>query len=509
MSATFWQSSTSRRTVLGTSALLPLSAVLTGCSDKPKETSEQARDLVVGATDEPTSMDPVTTAGASIPQALLYNLFETLVKLDGEGNLKPLLAQSWTTSPDRKTYTFSLQPKAKFSDGSPVDAKAVVTNLERVRTAGLYKDEMAVMTKVEATDDQTVTVTLSRPSQEWLYQLTGSAGIIALPSAITGLAAKPVGSGPFSFDAWHKGESVVLTRNKDYWGTSARFDKVTFRYFADANSLNSAMLAGDIDIISDVTAPEALTQFSDTSKYTVTEGTTNGEVMLALNHGGKGNPALRKVQVRQAICHAIDRKALLDAVWGGKGELIGSMVPPTDPWYEDLSQTYAYDPAKAKELLKQAAVANLTLRLRVPTLPYAPAAAQFITSQLKAVGITVKVEELDFPNWLKQVYGDADYDMTIVNHVEPHDMVQFANPKYYWRYDNKEFAKLIAEADAADTEGYVATMKKAAKMLATDAAACWLWIFPHLVVTKAGITGVQKNTTSASFDLTVLASRNG
>ncbi len=503
-----------RRTMLASTAVVGAGAALTACSDTPaSQTNEEARALVVGATAEPQSMDPITQSGAAIAQVLLYNVYETLVKLDGEGNLKPLLAQSWSTSPDRLTYTFTLQPSAKFSDGTAVDAKTVVANIERVKsgakTVTTPKAQMALVASATATDDRTVQVKLTRPSQEWLFNMASVTGMIAPTSSFATLATTPVGSGPFTFGAWKKGESVSLARNESYWGTAPRFDGATFRYFADANSMNAAMLAGDIDIISDLTAPEALGQFSDTSKYTVTEGTTNGEVVLGFNQGPKGNAALKKVKVRQAICHAIDRKALLATVWGGKGTLIGSMVPPTDPWYEDLSSTYAFDVAKAKALLKEAGESTLSLRLRVPTLPYGPTAAQFITSALKTVGITVKVDEIDFPTWLKEVYTDGNYDMTIVNHVEPHDIFSFANPDYYWHYSNAEFTKLVTDADQAETDVYVSKMKQAAKLLATDAAACWLWLFPHLVVSKADITGVQANATSSSFDLTVLASRNG
>lgn len=503
----------SKKMVRVVGALAALSLVTTAaCSKDSGETSTDARDLVIGATAQPQSMDPTTQAGAAIPQALLYNLYETLVKVDGEGNIKPLLAKSWSVSPDRLSYTFQLQEGAKFSTGDPVDAAAVVANINRMLTgknilAGL-KAQMAVVKMAQAVDTHTVKVTLKQPSQAWLYTMSSAAGIIADPKAFASLASKPVGSGPFQFNAWNQGESVVFDVNKNYWGTPPRFDKVTFRYFADGNSMNSAMLSGDLDIISDLTAPESIGQFSDTSQYTVSEGTSNGEVVLGMNQGKGGNPALKNVKVRQAINYAIDRQKLLDSVWGGKGTMIGSMVPPTDPWYTDLSKTYPYDPAKAKALLAQAGVKNLTLRLRVPTLPYGPGSAQFITSQLKAVDITVKVEEIDFARWLKEVYTDGNYDMTIVNHVEPRDMVNFANPNYYWHYNNGTFTKLVAEADKSDDVQYVAKMKQASKLLATDAAADFLWLFPHIVVAKSDITGISKNQAGTSFDVTTLSSRN-
>ncbi len=191
-----------------------------------------------------------------------------------------------------------------------------------------------------------------------------------------------------------------------------------------------------------------------------------------------GNPALHDVRVRKAITMAIDRQALLDTVWSGKGELIGSMVVPTDPFYEDLTGVNPYNPDEARRLLAEAGHPQLTLRLRPAALPYASKAAQFVSSQLAAVGITATVDELGFQQpWISTVMGQADYDLSIVAHVEPRDVVTFANPAYYWRYDNPEVNDARrASADAGTVaEEYVADMKQAARILAEDAAAVWLF----------------------------------
>ncbi|HNV10917.1 MAG TPA: ABC transporter substrate-binding protein, partial [Propionibacteriaceae bacterium] len=161
-------------------------------------------------------------------------------------------------------------------------------------------------------------------------------------------------------------------------------------------------------------------------------------------------------------------------------------------------------------MLAQAGYAKgLKLRLRVPTLPYAPSSATFIASQLKEVGIDVVTDELEFPaRWVDVVYTKGDYDMTIVAHAEPRDMDRFADPTYYWHYNNPAYAKLLAEADASDEATNVALMKQAARILSDDAAGGFLFLLPNLVVTKADISGVNANQTSLSFDLTTLASRD-
>jgi len=480
-----------------------VAALLAGCSSSPSGGSS-SKTLTVGLTLEPATLDLTTSDAASIPQLLLYNVYETLVKMDASGHIQPLLATGYEVSQDGLTYTFHLDPAAKFASGTPVDADAVMASINRLRQAPsqTLKSQMAVIQDVQAPDTHTVVVILSQPSNFWLYNMTSTAGIIVDP-AITDIATAPMGSGPYEFDTWVKGDSITLKKNPNYWGKPVYYDQVTFRYIPDANAMVSAMLSGDIDIAGEMTSPDSLPQFSDTSKYTVLTGTTNGEVVLGFNHA---RASLQDLRVRQAICYAIDRQALLDTTWGGQGQLIGSMVVPTDPYYEDLSGQYPYDPQKAKDLLAEAGVSNLTLSLRVPITPYGPPAATFIASELADVGITVNVEELDFSSaWLPQVFTNGDYDMTIVDHVEARDIVNWANPDYYWHYNNPDFQSLITQADQASPTDFITDMKQAARILSDDAAADFLYVFPNLIVAKPGITGIGQNATSLSFDVTTIS----
>lgn len=498
-----------RRLVAAWLCLMASAAVaLTACSRPEQPSPNEPVVLNIGATLEPEGLDPSTVNGAGTPFVLLYNVYETLVRIDGEGEIQPLLARDYTLSEDRTVYTFNLDGKAKFASDAPVTADAVVTSFERAMgdegITSQVRGKMEVVDSVTAVDDDTVQVTLKEPSNEWLYNVAGPAGIIYDPAGMDTLNEEPAGSGPFAFGEWQTGQFVELVRNERYWGTGPRVDEVFFRYYADPNAMNTAMLSGQLDIISNLTVPQSIDQFSDTSRFTVTEGTTDGEVVLGFNHD---NEALAQLPVRQAINHAIDRQALVESVWGGKGVLIGSMVAPTDPWFEDLSDTYPFDQDKARTLLTEAGYASgLTLRLRVPnTVPYAPPAARFIAAQLAEVGVTVKVDELDFASWLKEVYTAGDYDMSIVAHVEPHDISNFANPEYYWHYDNPEFAALIEKADEGPVDEEVPLMKEAARMLADDAAADWLFLLPNLVITTTEVSGLQKNATSLAFDLTTVA----
>lgn len=492
-------------TFLAVLTTVSLTFGMAGCAGSPGSSAK----LVVGATAEPSSLDLWHTDGASIPQVLLYNVYETLVKVDGQGKLQPLLAKSWEASADGKSYTFHLDPAATFTSGKPVDATAVVANINRLKSDSTLISALATKVALIASADvvsaTVVRINLTRPSLMWLYDMTSSVGIMLDPSFTGDLANTTGGSGPYVVGSQAKGQSLTLAKAARYWGPAAKFNEVTFRYFLDPNAMNAAMSSGELDVISNLQAPDSISQFADTSRYTTISGTTSGEVVLGLNHQ---NAALANLKVRQALTMAIDRKALRNTIWNGQGTLIGTMTVPTDPWYEDLSGTNSYNPTKAKALLKEAGFGNgLTLRMRVPTFQYATKGAAFVASQLRDIGVVVKIDELPMSSWLKEVMHEGNYDMTIVAHVEPRDLGMFADKAYYWHYNSPQYQKLYAAADSATDGKGVERMKEAARYLANDAAAIWLFVLPNLVITKANIVGVPQNATSLSFDLTTVSRR--
>ncbi len=489
-------------------ALILAAALLAACSagsttntDSTGTSSAPSTTLAVGFSAEPENLDFTTTDGAAIPQALLLNVYEGLVRLDDDGAIVPLLATEWIVSPDRKTYDFTLRSGVTFSNGDPFDAAAVKFSIERVQTAwkSSLKTYMDVVDRVDVVSPTEVKVVLNRPSNDWLYRMTTRIGAMFSPTGVANLATKPIGTGPYIMEKWVRGDSITLTRNPDYWGQQPPITTATLRYFKDPTALNNALLTGGVDIVAPIGTPDTLTQFENNPKFTVLKGTTNGEVVLSFNNG---SGPLRDKRIRQAVNYAIDRQALIETTQAGYGTLIGSMVPPTDPWYEDLSQTYPYDPAKAKELLAEAGKPALTLRLRIPNLPYAVSAGQVIKSQLAQVGITAQLDVLEFPaRWLDVVFTNTDYDMSIVQHVEARDLTLWGNPKYYFRYDNPTVAKLLVSGDAGTPEQQVADFKQAARILAEDAAADWLYLFPYLVVTRSDVTGVPTADISEGYDI--------
>jgi peptide/nickel transport system substrate-binding protein len=487
-------------------SVLALAAVAVGTQG---QAAAAASTVTIGASLAPTTLDLTTTADASIPEALLYNVYEGLVKLDARGKVVPLLAESWKISANGRVYTFVLHKGVKFQNGDPLTANDVVYSFERVlkppsKKQHPHADDMAPVRAVKAVNLQTVRVTLKQRSNGWLYAMAGPAGVILDQKAVAAIATKPVGSGPFAVSAFTPGYSVSLTKNPAYWGTPAGVDKVVFRYYADPNAQVNAELAGDVDIIDNVLAPELVKQFtSDPEKYTLVQGLTNGKVLLSMNNS---RPPLNKKLVRQAINYAIDRKALIKTAYAGYGKLIGTHASPADPWFLDLANTYPYDPAKAKRLLTEAGYPNgFSVTLQVPPVGYATSSSIFVQSALKQVGITVKLQKVDFALWLDQVFTHANYDLTIIAHVEARDLIKYADPKYYWRYDNKTVQRLIAAGDAAQTNTqWLADYREVERIITQGAVNDWLFLLPSLEVVRAGITGYPKNSFSLSFDVTAL-----
>ncbi|MFK4089320.1 ABC transporter substrate-binding protein [Kribbella sp. NPDC020789] len=490
---------------VASAALLALTACSAGSSTSGGPAGGGDQSLSLGLVAEPASLDFTTTDGAAIPQVLLGNVYESLVKQDESGKIVPSLAKSWTVSPDRKTYTFDLVDNAKFTNDKPFTAADAVFSINRVKSAWTtsLKAAMDVVAEAKALSPTQLQVTLTKPSNGWLFRMTTRIGAMFSETGVSALATAPIGTGPYKFSKWNRGDSIVLQRNDAYWGTKPYFQQITLKYFKDPTALNNALLTGTINVITTVQAPEALSQFTSNTKYQVLEGTTNGEVLLSFNNS---KPVFKDIRTRQAIRQAIDHKALLDTCFAGRGKLIGSMVPPTDPWYEDLTGVAPYDVAKAKSLLQASGAAGATLRLRLPTLPYATSCGQVVKSQLEQVGLKVQIDQLEFPAaWLTTVFKSADYDMSIIAHVEPRDLGAVFSPTYYTRYNDPALQQFLAAADAGDEAAQLENMKKAARRISEQAAGDWLFLLPNLIVADKNLTGLPQNAITENFDLSRLA----
>lgn len=489
--------------------LLAGSLSLTACNAGGGSTVAAAADkdnVNVALTGEPVNLDFTKTAGAAIPQALMSNVYEGLVEIDQTGKIQPLLAESWTLSPDRKVYTFKLRQGAKFSNGEAFTASDVKFSIERVKSeawVSSLKAKMNVVDSVNVISDAEVVVTLKQPSNAWLFNMGTPVGAMFDPSGVADLANKAVGTGPFAIKAWNRGQSIDLAARDDYWGEKPKVKTASLRYFADAVATTNALRTGDVDVVYNMQAPELLSAFSSDKKFQVLEGTSNGEIVLSMNN--KVAP-FNDPRVRQAVLYAIDRQAVVDTAWNGYGTVVGGPVPPTDPYYEDLNGLFPHNPDKARQLLKDAGAENLEITFTIPTRPYATAVSEIVVSQLADVGIKAKIESAEFPAvWLDKVFTKHNYQMSVVLAVESRDVLtMFNNPDYYLGYDNSKIKDLAASADAADEAGYVDGMKKVVRTIAEDAAADVLFLFPNIVVAKEGITDFPANSVTEALDLTAV-----
>jgi peptide/nickel transport system substrate-binding protein len=452
-------------------------------------------EVVVGAVLEPTSLDLVTQAGAALDQILLDNVYETLLRANDEGEVEAGLTELPEVSEDGLTYTFTIPEDVTFHSGEQLTAADVAWSLDAQRAEGANQSaRLASIEGVEAPDDRTVVVTLTEPDNDLLYTLTRRAGAV-LQADATNLENSANGTGPFRFEEWNVGSSITLSRNDDYHGDPPAISGVTFLYFTDPNAAVNALTTGDVDILTGVNS-DLVGQFQDNPDYVVNEGTTNGEFTLGFNNAREPftDPAVRK-----AIRQSIDKEGVL-ALFNGFGTVIGGPVPPSDPWYEDLTDVAPYDPAAARTVLEQAGVSGTSLTLVYPNI-YATNAAEYVRSQLADVGIDVTIETVEFSVWLDRVFTNKDYDLTAVLHVEPRDLGNYANPDYYWNYDSPEVQQLMAEAKVTlDAEESIELKRRAARQISEDSPVDWLLLGADITVSTPDVTGYPLNDTASRFD---------
>ncbi|MET7400189.1 ABC transporter substrate-binding protein [Dactylosporangium sp. NPDC005572] len=445
----------------------------------------------------PENLDIRSTAGAALDQTLIDNVYQPLVSRDPRGKILPSVAKSWTVSQDALTYTFALAPDAAFSNGDPLTAADVVWSITEV-TAKQYHDYQALASvgSVTASDEHTVVVKLKQPDPTLLYNLAGRVGLVFDQKATNDRKSTAIGSGPFQVSSFKPGATLTLTRNPKYRGDPAQVGTVVFKLFSDTNAIVNAVQAGTVDVAS--IDPNLRSQVQNNTGYDLVTGFASDKFTLAFNNRVAPFTDLR---VRQAIRYAIDHAAIVKAVGGGK-TLSGPIVE-SDPGYQDLSGLYPYDPAKARQLLAEAGHGNgLELTLRIASF-YGSTVTDLLTSQLAQVGIKLTVKAEEFATWLKDVYTNHDYQLSIVDHAEARDFYNWANPKYYFGYDNQQVQQLYQQATTAASEAeYASLLQQAARIVAQDAAADWLYNPTPTIAVRKGVTGVPTDSTSSRLDLT-------
>ncbi|WP_447948751.1 ABC transporter substrate-binding protein [Microbacterium maritypicum] len=489
-----------RRTrILGALGAVATLALVAGCASGTSNDATASEDatILIGSLYEPTNLSNTQGGGQGVTEALTGNVYEGLYRLTDDGEVEPLLAEDAQVSDDGLTYTITLRDDVTFHSGDPLTSADVKSSIEAVTaedSVSARKSSFTTIADIATPDDKTVVFTLSERSISFLYNLSY---VWIVNDEAGDITSSEDGTGPYTLDEWKKGSTLTLQRWDDYWGEPAKNGEVVYTYFTDATAKNNALLTGEIDVITSVQNPDSLTQF-DSDDYVVSEGTSTTKELLAFND--RVAP-FDNTLVRKAVYSAIDTKKLLESIWGDYGTLIGSMVPPTDPWYEDLTSVNPYDVELSKDLLAQAGYADgFTFTLDTPSYDPHPAVAEFLQSQLAEVGITVEINTISADEWYTKVFKEQDFEATLQEHVNDRDVVWYGNPDFYWGYNDADVQQWVAQAEqAATTDEQTALLKQVNEKIAADAASVWLYLYPQIVVASSDLSGYPVNGLNSQF----------
>ena len=478
-----------------------LCAVLSGCGDsstaETPESRAAANTIVVGiAQDLDNSLDPHKTVKAGTRE-VMFNVFEGLMKPTPEGDLTPAIASDYQVSEDRLTYTFPLRDGVKFHNGDTVTAEDVVYSIQRCAAAtetGIVPVEaFSNITDIQAPDASTVVITLAQPDNEFLSYMTTA----ILPADYDQQDTDPVGTGPFKFVSRAAQDSVVLEKFDEYWGTPAQLDQVTFKIIENADSLLMSLQSGAIDLCAHLTSTQVAQLGED---FDVAEGTMNLVQALYLNNAVE---PFDNELVRQALCYAIDKQAIIDLAFDGYGSPIGSSMYPAFGKYfdESLTDYYPHDTEKAKELLAQAGYPDgFSMTITVPS-NYKPHmdTAQVLVQQLAEVGITAEIQAVEWESWVSDAYTNRQFQSTVVG-VDASNMTArallerftSAADDNFINYQNTDYDALFQQAQAtADDAEQTELYKQMERNLTEHAANVYIQDLADLVVLRNGLEGYQ------------------
>lgn len=494
----FFPTLTKRQRALASGAASALALVALSAQPGLAADFDPNATVNIGSLYEPQNLDNTAGAGQGINEAFNGNVYEALFRLTDAGAVEPVLSKDYTVSDDGLTYTFTLQPGVKFHSGDPLTAGDVKYSIERVTapdSKSSRKNSLKTIAAIEAPDESTVVVRLSDRSISLPYNLSY---VWIVNDAAKDIKAAEDGTGPYRLSEWRRGSSLALGRFDGYWGDKPSNGGVVYRYFTEATALNNALLTGAVDVITSVQSPDSLAQFQTNKGFTVAEGQSTTKLLLAYND--RVAP-FDNVKVRKALARAVDKKKLLNAIWGDYGTVIGSFVPPTDPWYVDLTKVDEYNVESAKALLAEAGYKDgFTVTIDTPNYDPHPIVAQFLQTEYARIGVKVNINVITANEWYTKIYKAHDFQATLQEHVNHRDIVFYGNPDFYWGYNNPKVVDLIKAAEAsATTDEQTEKLKEANTIIAEDAASNWLYLYPQIVVSKATVSGYPVNGLNSQF----------
>ena len=387
-------------------AVLAISALtLSACGSADSGDADSGgQTLTLGSILAPTSLDPGQAEWGN--RTWFYQAaYDTLLLATPEGEIAPFLATGWEYDESQTTLTLTLRDDVTFTDGSALTADVVVENLVRFRD-GTSPDAtyLTSMADAVATDEQTVTITLTAPDPAFLDYLTRTAGLVASSEGIAegNLAEQSHGSGPYILDtgATVSGSSYVYTRNPDYWNPDVQhYDKLVVNVLTDPTAALNAIKANEIQGIR-LANNDTIGEVESTG-WTVYGNEMEFQGLLLLDRNGTVSPEIGEPLVRQAINYAFDREAMLETLQSGYGTVTTQVFPPSSDAYDSgLDTYYTYDPEKARALLAEAGYAD-GLTLSMPTTSFLPQSLMaLVQQQLADIGITVNYTDTGSENFI-------------------------------------------------------------------------------------------------------------
>ena len=429
----------STTTTTGAATTTTISSVTTASTSTPATTATTtaaATKAVVVQGVDPTGMDPAQQRETTTVNVLRH-LYDPLLERDSADPTKfnGILASSWTQV-DPTTVEFKLKTGVKFTGGEPFDAACVKYNIDRLlgklpnSKPAILSYQFTTVDSAEVVDAQTVRIKTKAPDPIILSRMTQLMMIPtgAVDATSGALMSVPNGTGPYTLVKWDRNNQVVLQAKPDYFMGKAKIDQVVFRTISEASTRLAELQAGNVDIITNV-PPDNIVEVSSQNKATAKE--VQGARVAAVWFNTLKNPTLAKKEVRQALNYAIDRNLITQTVMSGYGLPVATIVPPYFVGYNADLKPYAYDPQKAKSMLAAAGVpAGFTVEMLLPTGRYllAEEVTQEIASELAKVGVTVKLNAVEFGVFAKQTQARDIPDMMYAAWgsplFDPTDMLQ-------------------------------------------------------------------------------------
>ena len=481
-----------KKRMLSLALVLVLTAALCACGGGKSQGADNVLTVGISA-DLDTSLDPHVSSSSAGTREVLFNIYEGLVKPDPDGNLIPALAEAFAVSETADEYTYTLREGVRFHNGKTVTAGDVVYSLRRAAgldTGKALVADLAAVAAVEAPDARTITVRLTAPDTEFNSHMTAA----VVPEG-SDPGAEVVGTGPFRFVSRTPQESIVLERFADYWGAGAAMDKITLKVIPDPQTMVLSLRSGAIDMADHLSS----SQITELSGLTVLEGSSNIVQALYLNNDFA---PFRDVRVRQALCYAIDKHAVIELAGDGHGAALGSSMFPAFGKYfmPELTDYYAPDPGKAMELLREAGCEDLSFTITVPSsMPAHVDAAQVIVEQLRQIGVSAAIDQVEWTAWLKETYQGRNFEATVVgldaHGIAASDMLarfRSDSGKNFVNFSDAEYDETFDKAmSTVDDAAQTALFKRCEAILAERAANVYLQDAASFVALQKGIEGYR------------------